>query len=139
MKIKDFAEILEEVQEELLKDIQEKEHRPNSSEALKIYNKENQQKFGDKNFTPIDLANAIIDLQNHVMLTNMVRFRNNCLTKDEKKVLIEHLDEIRVWINTYLSDCIKYIAENLSDENEDEYANKSKEELIKELKKLKGE
>lgn len=139
MKIKNFAEILEEVQEELLKDIQEKKHIPNCSQVLEIYNSKNQCKFGDKDFTPIDLANAIIDLQNHVMLTNMVRFRNNCLTKDEKKVLIEHLDEIRVWINTYLSDCIKYIAENLSDENEDEYANKSKEELIKELKKLKGE
>lgn len=137
MKTKDFMEILTEVQEEILKDIQEKEHKPSNSEVLEIYNSKNQCKFGDKDFTPIDLANAIIDLQNHVMLTNMVRVKNNCLTKDEKKVLIEHLTELRGWVNTYLLDCIDYIAENLSDE--DEYANKSKEELIKELKKLKGE
>ena len=139
MKTKDFIEILEEVKEEILKDIQEKEQKPNSSKVLKIYNNKNQCKFGDKDFTPIDLANAIIDLQNHVMLTNMVKVRDNCITKEEKKVLIEHLTEIRGWVNTYILDCIDYVAKSLSDEDKDEYANKTKEELIEELKKLKGE
>lgn len=138
MKTKSFTEVLDEIKKELLKDIQEdNEHRPNSSEVLEIYKPKNQHKFDDKNYTPIDLANAIIDLQNHVMLTNMVKIRNNCITKKEKKVLIEHLTELRGWIDTYLLDCIDYIAKNLSDE--DEYANKSKEELIEELKKYKGE
>lgn len=135
MKTKDFLEILEEeVREEILKNIEE-ERKPNSSEILKIYEPKNQRKFGDEELSPIDLANTIIDLQNHLMVANMVRVRNNCITKEEKKVLIEHLTELRGWINTYLLDCIDYIAKNLSDE--DEYANKSKDELIEELKKLK--
>lgn len=131
MKIKNFEEIFEEV----LKDIQEKEHRPSSSEVLEIYEPKNQHKF-DEGVAPIDIANAIVDLQNHIMLTNIVRVRNNCITKKEKKVLIEHLTELRGWVDTYLLDCIDYIAKNIS--NEDEYANKSKEELIEELKKYKG-
>ncbi len=65
----------------------------------------------------------------------MVKIRNNCITKKEKKVLIEHLTELRGWIDTYLLNCIDYVAKNISDE--DEYANKSKEELIEELKKFK--
>lgn len=137
MKTKNFLEILEEeVQKEILKDIKE-ERKPNSSEVLKIYESKNQHKFDDKDCTPIYLANAIIDLQNHIMVANMIRIRNNCITKEEKKVLIEHLTELRGWINTYLLDCIDYIAKNLS--NEDEYANKTKDELIEELKKIKGE
>lgn len=135
MKTKDFLEIFKEVQEEILKEIKE-EQKPNSSEVLKIYEPKNQHKFGDEDCTPIDLENAIVDLQNHVMLTNMVKVRNNCITKDEKKVLIEHLTEIRGWVDTYLLDCIDYVAKNLSDE--DEYANKTKDELIEELKKYKG-
>ena len=138
MKTNDFLEILKEVQEEILKDVQEKEHRPNKSEVLEIYQPKNQQKFGDKDFTPIDLANAIVDLQNHVMLANMVKVRDNCITKKEKKVLIDHLTELRGWVNTYLLDCIDYVAKSLSNEDKDEYANKTKEELIEELKKLKG-
>lgn len=133
MKTKDFVEILEEIQEELLKDVSEK--RPSNSEVLKIYEPKNQHKFDDEGVSPIDIANAIIDLQNHIMLTNMVRVKNNCITKNEKKVLIEHLTEFRGWIDIYLLDCIDYIAKNLSDE--DEYANKSREELIEELKKFK--
>lgn len=134
MKANDLLEMFEEIKEELLKDISEK--RPSSSEVLKIYESKNQHKF-DKYCTPIDIVNAIVDLQNHIILTNMVKIRNNCITKEEKKVLIEHLTELRGWIDTYLLDCIDYIAKNLSDE--DEYANKSKEELIEELKKFKGE
>lgn len=136
MKTKSFTEVLAEIKENILKDIQEdNEHRPSSSEVLEIYEPKNQHKFDDKKSTPIDIANAIVDLQNHIMLTNMVRVRNNCITKKEKKVLIEHLNELHLWIDTYLLDCIDYIAKNLS--AEDEYANKSKEELIEELKKLK--
>lgn len=134
MKANDLLEMFEEIKEELLKDISEK--RPSSSEVLKIYESKNQHKF-DEYCTPIDIVNTIVDLQNHIMLTNMVKIRNNCITKEEKKVLIEHLTELRGWIDTYLLDCIDYIAKNLSDE--DEYANKSKEELIEELKKFKGE
>lgn len=135
MKTNDLLEMIEEIKEELFKEVSEK--KPNSSEVLEIYEPKNQHKFDDKNCTPIDLANAIIDLQNHIMLTNMVKVRNNCITKQEKKVLIEHLTELRGWINIYLLDCIDYVAKNFSDE--DEYANKSKEELIEELKKFKGE
>ena len=133
MKTNNLLEMIEEIKEELFKDTLEK--KPNSSEVLKIYKPKNQHKFGDEDYTPIDIANAIIDLQNHIMLTNMVKVRNNCITKKEKKVLIEHLTELRGWIDIYLLDCIDYIAKNISDE--DEYANKSKEELIEELKKLK--
>lgn len=135
MKTNDLLEMIDEIKEELFKDISEK--KPNSSEVLEIYELKNQHKFDDKDATPIDIANAIIDLQNHIMLANMVKVRNNYITKKEKKVLIEHLTELRGWIDTYLLDCVDYIANNLSDE--DEYANKSKEELIEELKKLKGE
>lgn len=133
MKTNDLLEMIEEIKEELFKDSSEK--KPNSSEVLEIYESKNQHKFDDEDLTPINLANAIIDLQNHIILTNMVKVRNNCITKKEKKVLIEHFTELRGWINTYLLDCIDYITKNLSDE--DEYANKSKEELIEELKKLK--
>lgn len=135
MKTNDLLEMIEEIKEELFKDTSEK--KPNNSEVLEIYEPKNQHRFDDKDVNPIDLSNAIIDLQNHIMLTNMVKIRNNCITKEEKKVLIEHLTELRGWINTYLLDCIDYVAKNLSDE--DEYANKSKEELIEELKKFKGE
>lgn len=134
MKANDLLEMIEEIKEELFKDVSEK--RLSNSEVLKIYEPKNQHKFDDEDVSPIDIANAIVDLQNHIMLTNMVKVRDNCITKKEKKVLIEHLTEIRGWINTYLLDCIDYIAENISDE--DEYANKTKEELIEELKKLKG-
>ena len=133
MKANDLLEMFEEIKEELLKDVSEK--RPSNSEVLEIYEPKNQHKFDDEGVAPIDIANAIVDLQNHIMLTNMIRVRNNCITKKEKKVLIGHLNELHGWINTYLLDCIDYIAKNISDE--DEYANKSKEELIEELKKLK--
>ena len=133
MKANDLFEMIEEIKEELLKDVSEK--RPSNSEVLEIYEPKNQHKFDDENSTPIDIANAIVDLQNHIMLTNMVKVRNNCITKEEKKVLIEHLNELHLWIDTYLLDCIYYMTKNLS--AEDEYANKSKEELIEELKKLK--
>ena len=133
MKTNDLLEMIEEIKEEFFKDVSEK--RPSNSEVLEIYEPKNQHKFDDEGVAPIDIANAIIDLQNHIMLTNMVKVRNNCITKKEKKVLIEHLTELRGWINIYLLECIDYIAKNLSDE--DEYANKSKEELIEELKRLK--
>ena len=71
------------------------------------------------------------------MVSNEVRLDNETLSKNEKKVLIEHLTELRGWIYQYLLDCVDYLEKNLS--NEDKYANKSKEELIEELKKLKGE
>lgn len=132
---KEIFKILDEVFGELEK---EKDKHPNASQVLKIYKPENQLSFKDSEFkSPIKLANAIIDLQNHIMVTNSVRLEDKTLSKDEKKVLIEHLTELRGWIDTYLLDCIDYIAKNLSDK--DEYANKSKEELIEELKKLKGE
>lgn len=134
MKANDLLKTIEEIKKELLEDVSKK---PSSSEVLEIYEPKNQHKFDDKKSTPIDIANAIIDLQNHIMVTNMVKVRNNCITKKEKRILIEHLTELRGWIDTYLLDCIDYIAKNLSDE--DEYANKSKDELIEELKKLKGE
>lgn len=133
---KEVFKILDEVFGEILE--KEKDEHPNASQVLKIYKPENQLSFKDSEFkSPIKLANAIIDLQNHIMVTNSVRLKDETLSKDEKKILIEHLTELRGWIDTYLLDCIDYIAKNLS--NKDEYANKSKEELIEELKKLKGE
>lgn len=133
---KDMLKIFDEIFDEVLKE--EKDKHPNASQVLKIYKPENQLSFKDSEFkSPIKLANAIIDLQNHIMVTNSVRLKDETLSKNEKKVLIEHLTELRGWIDTYLLDCIDYIAKNLS--NEDKYANKSKEELIEELKKLKGE
>lgn len=135
MKANDLLEMIDEIKKELFNDTSEK--RPSSSEVLEIYEPKNQHKFDEEGVSPIDIANAIIDLQNHIMVTNMVKVRNNCITKKEKKVLIEHLNELHVWIDVYLLECIDYIAKNLSDE--DEYTNKSKEELIKELKKFKGE
>lgn len=140
MKTKSFTEVLAEIKKDILKDVQEdNERRPNSSEVLEIYEPKNQYKFNDKKSTPIDIANAIIDLQNHIMVTNMVKVRNNCITKKEKKVLIEHLTELLGWINDYLSDCIDYISNTISEDNYDKYANMSKDELIEELKKFKGE
>lgn len=131
---KEMFKILDKVFGEILE--KEKDKHPNASQVLKIYQPKNQLSFKDSEFkSPIKLANAIIDLQNHIMVTNSVRLKDETLSKNEKKVLIEHLTELRGWIDTYLLDCIDYIAKNLSDE--DEYANKSKEELIKELKKLK--
>lgn len=135
MKTNDLLEMIEVIKKELFKDTSEK--RPSSSEVLEIYEPKNQHKFDEEHVAPVDIVDAIVDLQNHIMLTNMVKIRNNCITKEEKKVLIEHLNELHVWIDTYLLDCIDYIAKNLS--NEDKYANKSKEELIEELKKFKGE
>lgn len=133
---KDTLKVLNEVFDEMLNN--ESDKHPDASEVLKIYKSENQLSFKDSEFkSPIKLANAIIDLQNHIMVTNSVRFNDEILSKNEKKVLIEHLSELGEWIDTYLSDCINYITKNLSDE--DEYANKSKEELIEELKKLKRE
>ena len=133
---KEMFKILDEVFGEILE--KEKDKHPNALQVLKIYQPKNQLSFKDSEFkSPIELANAIIDLQNHIMVTNLVRLKDETLSKDEKKVLIEHLTELRGWIDTYLLDCIDYIAKNLSDE--DEYANKSKEELIAELKKLKRE
>ena len=133
---KDILKMFDEIFGEVLKE--EKDKHPNDSQVLKIYKPENQITFKDSEFkSPIKLANAIIDLQNHIMVTNLIRLEDETLSKNEKKVLIEHLTELRGWIDTYLLDCIDYVAKNLS--NEDEYANKSKEELIEELKKLKGE
>lgn len=132
---KDTLKVLNEIFDEMLNN--ESDKHPNNSQVLEIYKPENQLSFKDSKFkSPIKLANAIIDLQNHIMVTNSVRLNCEILSKNEKKVLIEHLIELRGWINKYLVDCINYI-KNLS--NEDEYANKSKEELIEELKKLKGE
>ena len=131
---KEIIKILDEVFGDMLE--KEKDKHPDASQVLKIYKPENQLSFKDSEFkSPIKIANAIIDLQNHIMVTNSVRLEDETLSKDEKKVLIEHLTELRGWINTYLLDCIDYVAKNLSDE--DKYANKTKEELIKELKKLK--
>lgn len=133
---KNILKMFDEIFGEVLKE--ETDKHPNASQVLKIYKPTNQLSFRDsKSESPIKLANAIIDLQNHIMVTNLVRLDDETLSKDEKKVLIRHLEELRGWIDTYLLDCIDYIAKNLSDE--DEYANKSKEELIEELKKLKGE
>lgn len=133
---KDILKILDEIFGEVFKE--EKDKHPNASQVLEIYKPENQLSFKDSEFkSPVKLANAIIDLQNHIMVTNSVRLNNEILSKNKKKVLIKHLTELRGWIDTYLSDCVDYITKNFSDE--DEYANKSKEELIEELKKLKGE
>lgn len=131
---KEIIKILDEVFGDILE--KEKDKHPNASQVLKIYKPTNQLSFRDsKSESPIKIANAIIDLQNHIMVTNSVRLKDETLSKDEKKVLIRHLEELRGWIDTYLLDCIDYVAKNLSNENE--YANKTKEELIKELKKLK--
>lgn len=131
---KKYIKILNEVFGEILKEKNDK--HPNASQVLEIYKVENQLSFKDSEFkSPIKIANAIIDLQNHIMVSNEVRLNDKILSKNEKKILIEYLTEFRGWINTYLLDCIDYIAKNLSDE--DEYANKSREELIEELKKFK--
>lgn len=133
---KDMSKMLDEVFGEILKE--EKDKHPNVSQVLEIYEPKNQLSFKDSEFkSPVKLANAIIDLQNHIMVSNEVRLDNETLSKNEKKVLIEHLTELRGWIYQYLLDCVDYLEKNLS--NEDEYANKSKKELIEELKKLKGE
>lgn len=131
---KDMLKMLDEVFGEILKE--EKDKHPNASQVLKIYKPENQLSFKDSEFkSPIKIANAIIDLQNHIMVANSVRIDSKTLSKNEKKVLFEHISKLRKWINTYLLDCITYIEKDIS--NEDEYANKSKEELIEELKNLK--
>lgn len=133
---KDILKMFDEIFGEILKE--EKDKHPNVSQVLKIYKPENQLSFKDSEFkSPIKLANAIIDLQNHIMVTNSVRLKDETLSKDEKKVLVRHLEELRGWIDIYLLDCIDYVTKSIYDE--DEYANKTKEELIKELKKLKGE
>ena len=133
---KEIIKILDEIFGDILE--KEKDKHPNASQVLKIYKPENQLSFKDSEFkSPIKLANTIIDLQNHIMVTNSVRLNNETLSKNEKRVLIKHLAELRKWVDTYLLDCIDYVTKNLYDE--DEYANKTKEELIKELKKLKGE
>lgn len=133
---KDILKMFDEIFGEILE--KEKDKHSDASQVFKIYKPTNQLSFKDsKSESPIKIANAIIDLQNHIMVTNSVRLNNETLSKNEKKVLIEHLTELRGWIDVYLLDCIDYVAKNLS--NEDEYANKSKEELIEELKKLKGE
>lgn len=132
----DVLKILDEVFGEMLE--KEKDKHPNASQALKIYKPENQLTFKDNDFkSPIKIASAIIDLQNHIMVTNSVRLKDKILSKDEKKVLIKHLVELRDWIDTYLGDCIDFINSTLK--NADDYANMSKDQLIEELKKYKGE
>lgn len=132
----DILKILDEVSGEMLE--KEKDKHPNTSQVLKIYEPKNQLTFKYSKFkSPIAIANAIIDLQNHIMVTSEVRLNDKILSKDEKKVLIKHLVELRDWIDTYLGDCIDFISSTLK--NADDYANMSKDQLIEELKKYKGE
>lgn len=116
-----------------------KERHPSSVECLDIYNNKNQGKFNDKSISPVQIANCIIDLQNHIMISKAIQIDNNYLSRKDKKRVIEHLTELRGWINDYLLDCIDYVAKTISDEDNNKYANMSKDELIEELKKYKGE
>lgn len=106
--------------------------------SLDIYDNKNQGKFNNENITPIQLANCIIDLQNHIMISKGIQIDNNYLSRKDKKKLIEHLKELHIWISDYLLDCIDYIATTIIDEDNNKYANMSKDELIEELKKYKG-
>lgn len=125
---------MEEVVEKIIKELTEiknENNKPDSYSAIKMFNR--------KNFKPlsqiaaINLVNGIIDLQNHIIVAIECHNKISNLSNEERKELAEHISVLKGWINDILDDAYKAATTSKS------YKEMTREELIEELKKAKGE
>jgi len=120
--------------EDIIKELFEETKIPSDKQVIEMYDKNNLLSFEDSK--AINLANGIIDLQNHLILAKLIQNGTSKIDKKEYPIIIEHLTELRNWIRSYINDSIRIIGKTIT---KSDYSNMTREELIEELKKLKRE